>query len=242
MLKERYQNPTVGDTVNLRLFTYNSNNRANVSDISKVEIYFLDPHEKTTENPTGQRLVSTITDITDVETGQYLVEQELTDPLYVIGNYLDVWYLTFEDEEHIATVANNWQIYPDLWMVSEKPIIYDFNFGLYPNKIRKGSKRWLIVTIEPQVPNASDADRYYQNIAIVNPIKISMKQTCGECLPKEEDLRLIVDEESVEYREKGKGFYFLDTTEMDLGNYDVWFTMEFGENIYISDVSPLQIY
>ena len=35
MTKERYQNPTVGDNIFLRLFTYNSNNKVNVNVIWK---------------------------------------------------------------------------------------------------------------------------------------------------------------------------------------------------------------
>ena len=37
--RERYQNPTVGNTVTLRLFVYNQNNFSNVNSIEKIEIY-----------------------------------------------------------------------------------------------------------------------------------------------------------------------------------------------------------
>lgn len=38
-IKERYQNPVVGDTIRLRLFFYNSNNFADVNTIDQVAIY-----------------------------------------------------------------------------------------------------------------------------------------------------------------------------------------------------------
>jgi hypothetical protein len=57
MAKERYQNPTVGDQINLRLFTYNSNNRRNVEEIQKVEIFVLDSSEISATNPDGLRLI-----------------------------------------------------------------------------------------------------------------------------------------------------------------------------------------
>ena len=60
MSKERYQSPVCGDTVNLRLFTYNSNNRSNVSSISKVSIFTIDDSLKSAENPEGLRLVEEI--------------------------------------------------------------------------------------------------------------------------------------------------------------------------------------
>lgn len=35
--RERYQNPTVGNTVTLRLFVYNQNNFSNVNSIEKLK-------------------------------------------------------------------------------------------------------------------------------------------------------------------------------------------------------------
>lgn len=241
-LKERYQNPVTGDQVNLRLFTYNSNNRTDFNNVTKVEIYLLDPNSKTIENPSGKVLVETIENITHVETGQYLVTLSLEDTKYVIGDYLDVWYVEVEENETEATIENNWQIYPDLWYTTPIPIIYDFNFSFRPNKIRQGSKRYLIINITPNVPDATDLQRYYENLAIVSPLKISIEKLCGDCVPAEQDLRIVVEQDSVELREKNTGYYFLDTTEMDQGTYNVWFELEFGESLYISDKSQLQIF
>jgi hypothetical protein len=238
-MKERYQNPVIGDQLKLRLFAYNSNARADIDEIEKVEIYFLDPAERTTENPDGRRLVETLTAITTEETGLYSVEVAVEDSQYIIGDYVDVWYCTVQDQD--VTIENGFQVYPDLWFTTPTPIIYDFNFFLRPNRLRKGSKRYLTIEIVPNVPGKNELAAYYENLAIVSPITISIQQHCGECVPVEEDLRMVVDGESVELREKCMGFYFLDTTDMDVGMYDVWFEIELGENLYISERTQLQI-
>lgn len=242
--KERFQNPVVGDDVILKLFSFRSNNRTNFNDVEKVEIYFLDPEEVTEENPKGRRLVETLTgaSIVNVETGLYQVTLTLSDTKYTIGNYVDVWYAYIEANDDLSTVENTWVIYPDLFYTSPLPIVYDFSFVFRPNKIRLGSKRYLIIDITPNVTNASDLARYYENLAIVSPLKISIEQVCGDCLPDEEDLRLVADEEDVTLREKSRGFYFLDTEDLTVGLYDIWFTMEFGGNTYISSKQQLQLY
>jgi len=242
--KERYQNPVVGDSVRLKLFSFRSNNRTNFNSVDKVEIYFLDPVEVTEENPEGRRLVDTLTgaSIVNVETGLYEVTVALEDTKYTIGDYVDVWYAYIEANDDLSTVENTWKIYPDLFYTSPLPIVYDFSFAFRPNKLRLGSKQYLIIDIVPNVRNASDLARYYENLAIVSPLKISITQVCGECLPAEEDLRVIAEEENVEFREKGRGYYFLDTEDWTEGLYDVWFTMEFGGNTYISSKQQLQIY
>lgn len=238
-MKERYQNPVIRDEIKLRLFSYNSNNRANVGSISKVEIYFLDPEEKTETNPDGRRLVQTIEDIVQEETGLYSVTFIAESELFTIGQYVDVWNVTVGTEN--AKIENYFQIFPDLWFTTPIPIIYDFDFSFRPNRLRKGAKRYLAIEIIPNVPNKDQLFSYYQNLAITSPIKISISQECGECLPAEEDLRLIIDEASVELREKCAGYYFLDTTDLEVGIYNVWFKIEMGESVYISDKQPLQI-
>ena len=120
--------------------------------------------------------------------------------------------------------------------------MYGFDFSFRPNKIRQGSKNYLIIDITPNVPKTSDLNRYYQNLAIVSPLKCLPEQECGECMPAEQDLRLVVDCELVELREKCVGYYYLDTTEMDCGIYNVWFQMDFGDTVHISDKQQVQIY
>jgi len=249
MPKERNQNPIVGDELNLRLFTYNSNQRKDVESVEKVEIYYLDKAEVSEINPDGRRLVqiiesSEISHVEDPFGGQYKITLNLEDQLYVIGEYLDVWHIAFEFNEDPGTITNNFRIIPDLWYASDMPIVYDFSFGFRPNRIRKGERRWLTIDAIPNVPNVSDLQRYYMNLSMASPIKIWIEKSCGECVPKEKDLRMVVEGGSVEHRQGSEGYYFIDTEElgMDCGIYNVWFEMEFGENKYMSDNLQLQIF
>jgi hypothetical protein len=245
-VKERNQNPVVGDTLNLRLFTYNSNHRQSVENVEKVEIYQIDPSCATEQNPEGRRLVSTITDIEEVaETfeGQYRVSLPIEDQVYVIGQYIDVWHVQFNTLQS-GTVTNEFRVVSDLWYASDMPIVYDFSYGFRPNRVRKGERRWLTVDIVPNVPNASDLQRYYVNLAVASPVKIFIEKECGQCVPKEKDLRIVVDGGDVEHRRDSEGYYFLDTVELDMdcGIYNVWFELEFGENKYISENLQLQVF
>lgn len=245
MSKERYQNPVLGDTVNLRLFTYNSNNRRDIKEIQEIDIYFLDPNEKTPDNPEGLRLIQQIDPSTIVQedTGQYLVSVNLDDTLYSIGDYRDKWKVKFEDSDTaVATVCNNFKIYPDLWFTTSVPPIYDFSFNFRPNRIRQGSKRYLIVQITPNVPRGADIQSYYENLAIVSDLRVSIELACGDCVPAEQDLRLVVDRQLVDYREKMYAYYFLDTKDLDTGIYNIWFELAFGENTFISEKMALQIH
>lgn len=242
--KERYQNPAVGDTVKLRLFTYNSNNLADLQEIKEVNIYTLDREEVSATNPDGRRLVETIAGsaVTLEDTGTHLITALLSQNEYTIGRYIDVWTVSFSSDEADSTVEQCFEVYPNLWYTTPIPVVYDFKFHFQPNKFRQGSKQYLIIEILPNVPNASDLRQYYENLAIVSDIKISMEQTCGDCVPVEKDLRMIIDKESVDYREKRYGFYQLDTEDLDCGIYDVWFQLDFGGNRYISDRNQIQIY
>lgn len=240
MTKERHQNPTCGDVINLRLFTYNSNNRRDVKSIEKIEIYSID-----NKNPDGLRLVQTISgdNVVQESTGQYLTQLTVENPLYTIGVYQDVWYVNFEDGEcATAQIANDFQIYSNLWFTTPIPPIYDFNFNFRPNKIRKGSKRYLLIQIVPNVPRGSDITSYYENLAIVSDLRVSIEIACGDCVPAEQDLRLIEDRTLVDYREKGYAYFFLDTEEYDEGIYNIWFELAFGENIFVSDKNSFQVY
>jgi hypothetical protein len=240
MVKERTQNLTCGDTVNLRLFTYNSNNRRDVLSIESVDIYTEDATQ-----PTGWRLVKSIdgSEVTREDTGQYVLQVELTDILYTIGAYKDVWTVTFESGEcATAQIQNFFQVLSDLWFTTPIPPIYDFKFDFRPNKIRKGSKRYIVIQVVPNVPRGSDLLPYYENLAIVSDLRVSIEIACGECVPVEQDLRLLVDRTLVDYREKGYAYYYIDTTNYDEGIYNIWFELAFGENLYVSDKNSFQIY
>jgi hypothetical protein len=244
-LKERYQNPTCGDSINLRLFTYNSNNRSNVQSIEKVDIFTYDPTFRTAENPHGLRLVQSVpgTSVIQEATGQYLLQLDTSEPLYTIGEYQDVWSVTFENGEcATAQITNRFKIYSDLWFTTPIPPIYDFNFDFRPNKIRKGSKRYLLIQITPNVPRGAEILPYYENLAIVSDLRVSIELACGECVPAEQDLRLLVDRQLVDYREKGHAYYFIDTCDYDEGIYNIWFELAFGENVFVSDKNSFQVY
>ena len=128
--KERYQNPAVGDLLNLRLFSYNSNNFADFDSIEKIDIYYLDRAEITEDNPDGRRLVETFTDsaVTIEAVGNHLLPITLDENEYVIGRYLDIWTVKGRSDQPSQTTEQLFEIYPDLWYTTPMPIVYDFSF------------------------------------------------------------------------------------------------------------------
>lgn len=244
--KERFQNPNCGDDLNLRLFAFNSNFKSNFYNVDKVEIHYLDPTEKTEENPLGKRLVQSIDgeEVVNGEEGEYLLSINLESPLYTIGKYVDVWYVKFDEAESCSesTIENYFEIIPNLWFTSTSPNIYDFSFYFKPNKITKGSKRYIIIEVVPNVPKSDELQRYYDNLAVTSGLKIYLSKNCSDCLPEESDLNIVVDGESVSFREKRFGYYFLDTSELDVGIYDIWFELTYAENTFVSDKNQVQIY
>jgi hypothetical protein len=242
--KERYQNPAIGDLVNLRLFTYNNNNLADLKSVEKVDIYYLDRFAVTAENPDGRRLVETFDSSSVVieDTGTHRLQINLEEKKYVIGSYYDIWTVKVSDDQPTHEICNRFEIYPNLWYSTPIPIVYDFSFHFQPNKFRAGSKQFIIIEIIPNVPNAGDLRQYYENVAIVSDLRVSIEQTCGDCLPFERDLRLIADKVLIDYREKRYGYYKFDTDGLNCGLYDIWFQLDFGGNRYISDRHKIQIY
>jgi hypothetical protein len=242
--KERYQNPAVGDDINLRLLTYNSNNLSDLYDIEKVEIYFLDPDLASVDNPEGLRLVDSFdgSSVTHEDVGTYLLNVPTETAKYTIGTYYDQWTVRADQDQPYHTINQRFEIYPNLWYSTPIPVVYDFDFRFQPNKMRQGSKQFLIIEILPNVPTAGDLRKYYENLAIVSDLRISIQQSCGDCIPDEVDLRTIVEDELVDYREKRYGYYKIDTSELECGIYDIWFKLEFGGNVYISDRQKFQVY
>lgn len=243
---ERYQNPAVGDQINLRLFMYNSNNLSDLDSVEKVDIYFLDPAAVSANNTDGRTLVESFpgASVTHADTGTYSLRITAEDVKYTIGSYIDVWTVSVYNDQPAQTIQNKFQIYPNLWYSTPIPVVYNFSFRFQPNKLRKGARQYLIVEILPNVPTAGDLRQYYENIAIVSDLTISVEKVCGDCLPAEKDLRLLVDEAPVDFREKRFGYYQLDTTAlgMEEGIYDIWFTMDFGSNHYVSERFHFQIF
>lgn len=239
--KERYQNPVVGDTVKLRLFSYNANSRADVYEVDSVEIYAM---EKNSEGQITPRLVETVPSdmIQKVETGQYLATITIDSPLYTIGKYQDVWKVKINDDSELSEIGNEFEVLSDLWFTSTSPMIYDFDFRILPNRVRQGSRRYLLIHFRPNVPTGSAMEAYYTNLAIISPIRVYMEMACVECMPEEEDLRLVVEGALVEHREKCYAYYFLDTTELEKGLYNIWVEFDFGETTHVSEKQQLQIF
>lgn len=244
MAKERNQNLRPNDQVTLRLYAFNGAQAADVAAVQQVAIYKLASVPATADNPDGKSLVQTIagTSVVQDAQGQYSITTTLSDPLFTVGRYQDEWTLLFENSLPPATTAMNFQIVPNAWFVDSSPLIYDFSFDFAPNKIVSGSKRYIQIFVTPNVPRGSDKQRYYESLAVGGNLYISLQQKCGNCMPAEEDLRLVIDSDLVTTRDGVFGFYMLDTTDLDCGIYDVWFELDIGTNVYISDKQPLQIF
>jgi hypothetical protein len=245
MTTERYQKPKIGDSLILRQLFWSANLPTDVYSIPKVEIYQND-----SSNPndfSNLRLIETVLeeDIIKDDVGAYHINLILDDDKYTVGKYLDVWNTLFEaseNESDIIKINNYFEIFRNVWFSSPVPLIYDFSFSFRPNQLAQGSKQYIIVQINPNVPTVSELQQYYCNIATVSPIYISIAQRCGDCVPEEEDLRLIIDRELVQVREHLYGYYKLDTTDIPCGIYDVWFELETGDNLYISPKNQIQIF
>jgi hypothetical protein len=243
--KDRYQNPVIGDTVALKMFVFNSNNTAALDSITDVKIYWLDLDAATPSNPDGRTLVQTIpgASVTNPAQGEYLLDLFLDPLIYTeTGRYIDEWTVVFQPGDTPAIIDQLFQIFPDLWYTTPIPVVYDFEFYFQPNRFRKGTKKFIEIEIVPNVPRATDLQTYYENLAIAANVFVFISRRCGDCVPCEEDLRMVVDRESTQYKEKNRAFYFLDTSEMDCGVYDIWFELDFGGNVYVSDNNQIEIY
>lgn len=241
MSKERHENLVNGDVAKLRLITINGNSYKNVQTITGVDIYYLDPTNQSEENPDGRRLIETITDVSNDSEGHYSIEVELDHPTYVIGNYLDVWNWSIEDGCEIAD-THRFSLGCSRWFSTDSPLIYDYSFAFRPNKIKKGSKRYLIVEITPIVPTGSDLIKYYAALVATGDLTITIEQACGDCLPAEKDLRQIFTDEPVTKKDGCYSYFWFDTTDLATGIYDVSFTLTIADNIYVSETNQLQIY
>lgn len=245
VVKTRFQNPTIGDIVQLKLFVFNSNLPAEVESINEVEIFYLDSNAVTPENPTGRILVQTIpgTEVTNPALGEYQIDLFLDPAIYTeIGRYSDCWHIIFETDDPEAIISNLFEVYSDLWYTTPLQVVYDFQFFFQPNKIRKGERKFIEVEVIPNVPRATDLCRYYENLIIAAEIQMFLALNCLECVPCEDDLRLVIDGAGTTFREKNRAFFKIDTKDLDCGIYDIWFRLEFGDNIYISPNNQLQIF
>lgn len=244
MIKTRGQNVRVNDTIRLKLFVYNGSEPSNVESVDKVDIYRLYAVPSTTDNPYGKLLVETIdgSNVTIDTEGEYYVDLTLTSPTYTIDRYSDEWSLRFNADLPVGVSEQLFRVYSDAWFTDSRPVIHDFNFSFTPNKFISGSKKYIEIEVTPKVPHNSDKLKYYQNLVSAGVLYISMEQSCGECVPEEEDLRLVLDKEIITERDFCRGYYQIDTTDLDCGIYHIWFQLDLGTNIYISDKQPFQIF
>jgi len=245
--KERNQNPVVGDTVRLKFFAFNGSEFADPYDVQKVEIYKLYATTATDENPLGRILVQTVEsdDIQKDAVGKYHIDLSLAANLFTQGTFQDEWNVVFEEGSPVCQSPMVFRILPTVWFTDSMPIVHDFSFEFRPNRVVIGSKKYLQVSVRPEVPKGTDKQRYYENMAVAGELYVSIEQKCGDCLPDEADLRLIVDREQITERDGCTGYYLLDTTEdsdFDCGLYNVWFEARLGPNIFISEKEPLQIF
>lgn len=241
MTKDRDQNAVCNDTVVLRLYQYNENSPVAVTAIDGVDIYFLDPVNRTIDNPDGRRLIQSFTTVTVDAVGQYSVTVPLTSPLYVIGEYRDVWKIRYEADECPGSREMQFSIGADKFYANSEPYLWEVAFAFRPFKFRKNERKNIVVELTPNVPHISDLERYYADIAITQQLYINVAIRCGDCIPAEEDLRIVVDHQPVTMRGGRLGYYLFDTAELDCGIYDVWFELDLGGNILISPMNQLQI-
>lgn len=239
-VKERDQNFVCGDTAVLRLYQFNENAPAGVT-VNRVEIYFLDPFNRSAENPDGRTLVQTLTPTTDA-VGQYSVNVALTSPMYGIGKYVDVWDITYTTGDCPGKQEFQFTIGASKWYANSEPYLWSFAFAFRPTKFRKNERKHIIVEVTPNVPHISDLERYYADLNTYPALFVTMALRCGECVPVEQDLRTVVERQQIEVRNKRLGYFFLDTTDLDCGIYDIWFDLDLGGNTYISPKNQIQIY
>ncbi len=243
--KERYSNPNVDDTVILRLVAFQCQLPASIIVID-VDIYYLDPNNRSEDNPDGRCFIETVSGAVEDSCcpGQYYVEVLLERPQYQIGKYVDIWNVNTDSNEDVGPIENKFEIFPSIFSSDAIPPVFDFDFKFQPNRIRLGEKKYLMAEVIPIVPTASDLERYYQNLAITPDLCITIELVCGACVPTDPDSRRFVDEEPMDFREKRHGFFLLDTENLDMviGIYDVWFTMHYCGNKYLSDKMSLQVF
>lgn len=241
-MKQRNQNPVKGDTVRLKFFVFNGNNYANADSIENVKIYSIDSAPRTEENPLGRSLVDTIESITHDETGKYHIDLYLDPVKYTIGNFQDVWNVVFESGSDTTESPSYFQVFPNRWFTDSMPIINDFSFDYSPNRIAKGSKKYITIQVAPNVARGTTKQKYYETLIAGGDLYITLEQICGDCLPQEQDLRIVADDVLVTERDGCLGYYYVDTTEMDIGIYNLQFKLSLGSSVFVSEKQQIQIF
>jgi hypothetical protein len=240
MAKLRYQNPTPGDEVKLQIVSFNSNNLADVVAVNEVKIYNVNDCDPNC--PEKGSLITTVpgSDVIHEELGKYYINLQTSSPSYVVGKYSDVW--NFELPNGLSgTTTKSFALYDNLWAFSTLPPVYSFDFQFQPNQIRKGSKKYIIIKIIPNIPRASALEEFYYNLAVVADLYVNIDNACSDCAPQDCSDDLVVDSELIEEREKCFGYYYIDTTDFECGTYNIWFKLVFGNTEEVSRKYQFQI-
>jgi hypothetical protein len=244
MPRERFGNPVIGEEVTLRLFVFNANQMANLREVEKIDIYKLGDAPVTSDNPDGRRFITTISsdDITLDATGVYSTNLLLSDPLFTLGRYVDEWTVLFDECTQSTVEENFFEIKRDLWFTDVAPIVHDFEFTFQPNRMVKGSKKYITIEVQPLVPRGTDLERYYKNLITVGEVLVTIEMKCSDCLPSEKDLRIICENEPASFRDGCFAYFFMNTEELDCGLYNMQFTLNMGPNCFVSDKQQFLVF
>lgn len=256
MIKERTQNPVLGDTINLRLFSYSSNTLSDVYRVKSVKIFYLDHDQRTENNPDGRVLIRTVAepDIQNPSDGEYLLPLITNETEFRVGSYIDRWEILFEDTDNRdGVIENSFHIYRDLWYTSEKPIIYDIGFNFQPYRLVQGCRKHLRVDLEIFAPEEDIIDKYYYYLLTLADIQLRIVQDEGVGYEEvETDKNVVLNWTTVDFRENTTGYYRIDTSAdprphragkpWGTGIYLVQFRATLGGNLYLSQKFRIQIY
>ena len=251
MAKERFQSVTLNEEINLDFYSYQNNSLIDVESIQKIEIYFLDPSQVSKTNPQGRRIKQVIQpgSITNIATGHYRTTIALDDSLFEVGNYIDVWYVKFNDyDPKYIKIENQFVVSTDLRETWDKPFVYDITFAFNPKKIMLGSKKYLKIQFYPTIPIEKDIlDRFYFNLKTTQNLYIRIEQIegCGyDSGFREMNIKTEPEWDEVEVRGDNEAYYLLDTTEngeYPLGIYTVQFKILLDGQEILSPKFYLQV-
>lgn len=255
----RYQNPVLGDTLNLDFYAFNNNRPVDVQEFDRVDIYFLDPAEITTDNTDGRIIKASVSasNIQQVETGHYRLPVLLTDTLYQVGNYVDIWYAKYNsDDPDFYPVENQFKVFTSLRETHGEPFVYDVDFKFSPKKVVKGTKRYLTISFRPVVhTDIGDRfveeeilDRFYYSLRSTGNVYIRLElfEGCGYSTNPYMNIKTDPEWTPIEIRGDNEAYYLLDVTEdqddFDIGVYWAQFKVEIQGQTIISPKFYLQIY
>jgi hypothetical protein len=250
--KERYQSLTLGDDVNLDFYSYQNNSLINVSEIQKIEVYFLDPNNITSSNIDGRSIKKIIpsTDITQINTGHYRAVLTIDDNLYEIGDFIDVWFVRYNTfDSDFFPVINQFKVFSDLRETWDRPFVYDVDFSFDPKKIVSGNKKYIRIGFFPNIQIEKDIiDRFYFNLKTTGNLFIRIEQIegCGfdPDLPAF-NVKTDPEWDQVDIRGDNEAYYLIDSTDNGdyvLGIYAVQFKILIDGQEIISPKFYLQIF